>query len=62
VTEFLSIQFAVWCERRGITLTVKQREAAVSVLLGMAHLGGRGSGKTFLLNTISEYLEESPPE
>lgn len=58
----LASRFEAWCWQEGIVLSEKQKEAARILLVGMEHLGGRGSGKTFLLTMISRFLDDEPPE
>lgn len=53
--------FKSWCEREDITLTKAQLSAAGGVLQEMTFLGGRATGKTFLLQTIDRFLTEEVP-
>lgn len=54
----LEPRFDAWCAEQGIVLTRSQRSAVGVLLHGILSLGpGRGSGKTFLLETLTRFLD-----
>lgn len=55
-------RFHEWCKKNDITLHGQQARAAEIILLGMIMMGGRGAGKTFLLDAIDRFMTEEPPQ
>lgn len=54
-------EFLRWCDGEGIRLSQGQIEAAAPLLSTLRSvLGGRGSGKTYLLDAIDRFTAARP--
>jgi len=53
-----SKHFAEWLKEKGITLVPWQWEAADALLSVVSEHQGAASGKTFLMQTVSRFIED----
>jgi hypothetical protein len=55
--EKLGADFAAWCNKNAHMPTQQQMDVAVEVLPALVKMRGHGSGKTWLLRTLEEFVK-----